>query len=51
VLAHEPTHLVVAKAADLDKDGAVEIVTGSFAFYPPLDRAGRITVWRRAAKP
>lgn len=51
VLAHEPTHLVVAKAADLDKDGAVEIVTGSFAFYPPLDRAGRITVWRRAVKP
>lgn len=51
VLAHEPTHLVVAKAADLDNDGAVEIVTGSFAFYPPLDRAGRITLWRRAIKP
>ncbi|HYD82409.1 MAG TPA: VCBS repeat-containing protein, partial [Opitutus sp.] len=48
VLAHAPTHLVVAKAADMDGDGRVELITGSFAFYPPLDRAGRVTLWEGA---
>ena len=44
-LAHAPTHLVVVKAADLYNDGRVELVTGGFAFYPPYDRVGRITLW------
>lgn len=44
-LAHEPTHLVVVKAADLFNDGRMELVTGSFAFYPPTDRAARVTLW------
>lgn len=47
VLAHEPTHLVVAKAADLDGDGAIEVVTGGLAFYPPYERARRLTRWHR----
>jgi hypothetical protein len=44
-LAHEPTHLIVVKAADLYNDGGVELVTGAFVFYPPYDRASRITLW------
>lgn len=45
VLAHEPTHLVVVKAADLFNDGRTELVTGAFVFYPPYDRASRVTLW------
>ena len=45
VLAHEPTHLVVVKAADLFNDGRIELVTGSFMFFPPYDRGARITLW------
>jgi hypothetical protein len=47
-LAHAPTHLVVVKAADLYNDGKVELVTGSFVFYPPYDRAARITLFEPA---
>jgi FG-GAP-like repeat len=47
-LAHEPTHLIVVKAADLYNDGGVELVTGAFVFYPPYDRASRITLWERS---
>jgi len=47
VLAHEPTHLVVVDGADLDRDGSIELVTGSFGFYPPFERAGRVTLWKR----
>jgi len=49
VLAHEPTHLIVVKAADMDGDGRPELVTGCMAFYPPFDRAARVTLWQRAA--
>lgn len=45
ILAHAPTHLVVVKAADLFNDGGVELVTGAFVFYPPYDRASRVTLW------
>jgi hypothetical protein len=45
ILAHEPTHLVVVKAADLFNDGRIELVSGAFVFYPPYDRASRITLW------
>ncbi len=47
VLAHAPTHLIVVKAADLFNDGRIELVTGCFAFYPPYDRIGRVTLWER----
>jgi hypothetical protein len=46
-LAHAPTHLIVVKAADLYNDGRVQLVTGAFVFYPPYDRASRITLWER----
>lgn len=45
VLANEPTHLVVVKAADLFNDGRIELVTGAFMFYPPYDRVSRVTLW------
>jgi hypothetical protein len=46
-LAHAPTHLVVVKAGDLFNDGRIELVTGAFMFYPPYDRASRVTLWER----
>jgi hypothetical protein len=46
-LAHEPTHLIVVKAADLYNDGGIQLVTGAFVFYPPYERASRITLWER----
>lgn len=48
VLAHEPTHLVVVKAADLFNDGRVELVTGAMLFYPPFNRVSRVTLWERS---
>ncbi len=45
ILAHEPTHLIVVKAADMFNDGRIELVTGTFMFYPPYDRISRITLW------
>ncbi|MCG8525617.1 MAG: VCBS repeat-containing protein [Opitutales bacterium] len=45
-LAHHPTHLIVLKAADMDDDGQIELVTGSFHAYPPFDHEfARITLW------
>lgn len=46
-LARQPTHLVVVDGADFDNDGKVELVTGGFCFYPPFERAARITLWER----
>jgi len=46
ILAHEPTHLVVVKAADLFNDGRIELVTGAFMFYPPYGGASRVTLWQ-----
>lgn len=51
VLADAPSHMVVAKAADMDNDGRLELVTGCFAFYPPLDRAARVMLWERRRPP
>lgn len=44
-LAKVPTHLIVVKAADMDGDGKMELITGSFHAYPPYDRLARITLW------
>jgi len=48
ILARKPTHLMVMDAADMDGDGQVELVTGSFHAYPPYDHIARITLWDRA---
>jgi hypothetical protein len=45
VLAHEPTHLIVVKAADMFNDGRIELVTATFMFYPPYNRVSRVTLW------
>lgn len=45
-LANRPTHLVVIEAADFDKDGRHELVTGGFNAYPPFDHISRITLWQ-----
>jgi hypothetical protein len=37
--------LIVVKAADMFNDGRIELVTGSFAFYPPYDHVSRVTLW------
>jgi hypothetical protein len=48
VLAHEPTHLIVVKAADMFNDGRVELVTGAMMFYPPFNHVSRVTLWEHA---
>jgi hypothetical protein len=47
VIAHTPTHLITAAAADFDGNGSRVIVTGGFHAYPPWDRMSRIRIWRR----
>jgi hypothetical protein len=49
-LAYAPTHMVVLKAGDMNRDGAVQLVTGCFAFYPPYDRAARVMLWERTGR-
>lgn len=49
-LAHEPTHLIVVKAADLFNDGRVELVTGAFMFNPSGGKVSRITLWEPPEK-
>ncbi len=46
VLAHTPTHLLCAAAADLDGTGTPVLVTGGFHAYPPFAQMSRITLWR-----
>ncbi|MEQ9822962.1 MAG: VCBS repeat-containing protein [Puniceicoccaceae bacterium] len=46
-LATTPTHLIVAKAADLDQDGIPEIVTGGLHAYPPYGNLSRVMIWRQ----
>src|SRR5258708_3226542 len=47
-LAYAPTHMVVVKGADMKNNRTIELVTGGFAFYPPYDRAARVTLWERS---
>ena len=47
ILAHKPTHLVVVKAADMDGDGQIELITGSFHAYPPYENMNRVILWDR----
>lgn len=46
-LAHAPTHLIVVEAADMDQDGRLELVTGSFHAYPPYENIARVMLWDR----
>jgi len=51
VLAHQPIQLISCAAGDLDGNGRPCIVAGSYCAYPPFERMGRITLWRKAAQP
>jgi hypothetical protein len=48
VLAHQPTHLIVVRAADLNNDRRVELVTGAMHFYPPFESVSRVSLWEAA---
>jgi len=46
LVARKPTHLIVARPADLDQDGRVELVTGAMFFYGPYESISRVSWWR-----
>lgn len=50
VLAHRPTHLTAIDAADFDRDGRPELVTGAFHAYPPYKDMTRLLLWRKVGK-
>jgi hypothetical protein len=49
ILARAPPHVVVVKAADMNSDGAMELITGCSAVYEPRDRAACVMIWERSA--
>jgi hypothetical protein len=47
VLAQAPIQLVSCAVGDLDGSGRPAVVAGAFHAYPPFERMGRLTLWRR----
>ncbi len=47
-IASDPIQLATVGCADLDQDGSVEIVTGSFHFRQPFDRFGSVDIFSRS---
>ena len=45
-VAHSPTHLITLAAADLDGNGAPDLVTGGMHISAPYDRISRVMLWR-----
>jgi hypothetical protein len=45
-IATQPTHLISAAVGDMDGDGRLAIVTCGMYGFPPLDRMGRVTLWK-----
>jgi hypothetical protein len=45
-VAHSPTHLITLAAADLDGNGAPDLVTGGMHISAPYDRLSRVMLWR-----
>jgi len=46
IIATKPTHLISAAVGDMDGDGRLDIVTCGMYGFPPLDRMGRVTLWK-----
>jgi VCBS repeat protein len=44
-VASSPTHLITLAAADLDRSGTPDLVTGGMHISAPYDRMSRVTVW------
>jgi len=49
-IAKNLTHLLCCEPGDFNKDGLIDLVTGSMHTYPPYDRMGRITLWTNNGK-
>ena len=49
-IAKNLTHLLCCEPGDFNKDGQIDLVTGSMHTYPPFDRMGRITLWTNNGK-
>jgi len=45
-LTNSPTHLIALEAADMDRDGRIDLVSGGMHFYPPYSHQSRVTFWR-----
>ena len=45
-LTNAPTHLITLEAADMDRDGRIDLVSGGMHFYPPYSHQSRVTLWR-----
>jgi len=45
-VARAPTHLITLAAADLDGNGAPDLVTGGMHISAPYDRMSRVMLWR-----
>lgn len=44
-LANSPTHIQTLDVADIDADGAVDLVTGGMHISEPYDRVERVVLW------
>lgn len=49
-IAKNLTHLLCCEPGDFNKDGFVDLITGSMHTYPPYDRMGRVTLWTNNGK-
>ncbi len=44
-IAKKPTHMLTCEAADFNKDGHIDVITGGMHTYPPYENMARITLW------
>jgi hypothetical protein len=49
-IARAPTSLISAAVADLDGNGALDIVASGMHAFPPYDRMGRVTLWKNVPR-
>lgn len=49
LLARAPIHQLTLAAGQFSGHALPELVTGGFNAYPPVERMGRVTLWRRSS--